>query len=56
MTTSQFVAGIGVGVVAGTALGMAMTTTKKRDIRKAADKAVRAVSDVVEHLSDSMGM
>ncbi|MEG1857094.1 MAG: hypothetical protein RR216_00030 [Pseudoflavonifractor sp.] len=56
MTSHQLMTGIGIGVVAGTALGMAMSTTKKRDIRRAADKAVRAVGEMVENLSESMGM
>ena len=56
MTKHQFIAGIGMGMVAGAALGMAMTGTKKREIKRAADKAIKAVGEVVENLSDTMGM
>ncbi|MEG0764437.1 MAG: hypothetical protein RR281_00805 [Pseudoflavonifractor sp.] len=56
MTSNQFIAGIGIGALAGTALGMALSTTKKRDIRRAADKAVRAVGEMMENLSETMGM
>ncbi|MEQ2444789.1 hypothetical protein WMO64_15125 [Pseudoflavonifractor sp. CLA-AP-H29] len=56
MTKHQFIAGIGMGMVAGAALGMAMTGTRKREIKRAADKAIKAVGEVVENLSDTMGM
>lgn len=56
MTKHQFIGGMSLGVVAGTALGMAMSTAKKREIRKAADKAIKAVGEVVENISGNMGM
>ena len=56
MTKHQFIAGIGMGMVAGAALGMAMTGTRKREIKRAADKAIKAVGEVVDNLSDTMGM
>lgn len=56
MTKHQFVSGIGLGVVAGTALGMALSVSKKREIRRAADKAIKAVGEVVGNLSETMGM
>ncbi|WP_294552251.1 hypothetical protein [uncultured Pseudoflavonifractor sp.] len=56
MTKHQFIAGIGMGMVAGAALGMAMTGSRKREIKRAADKAIKAVGEVVENLSDTMGM
>lgn len=55
MTQHQFISGAMLGVVAGTALGMAMSTSKKREIRKAADKAIKAVGEVVDNLSENFG-
>lgn len=56
MTKHQFITGVGLGMAAGAALGLAMSATKKRDIKRAADKAIKAVGEVVENLSDTMGM
>lgn len=56
MTKHQFMTGAAMGIVAGTALGLAMSHTKKRDIKKAADKAIKAVGEVMENISDGMGM
>ena len=56
MTKHQFIAGMGMGVAAGAALGMAMSGTKKREIKRAGDKAIKAVGEVVENLSDNIGM
>lgn len=56
MTKHMFMTGAAMGVVAGTALGMAMSATKKRGIKRAADKAIKAVGEVVENISDTMGM
>ena len=55
MTKHLFLTGAAMGVVAGTAMGMAMSATNKRDIKKAADKAIKAVGEVVENISDTMG-
>ena len=46
----------GLGMAAGAALGMTMSATKTRNIKRAADKAIKAVGEVVENISDSMGM
>ena len=56
MTKHRFMSGAAMGIVAGTALGLLMSGTKKRDIKRAADKAMKAVGEVVENISDSMGM
>lgn len=56
MTKHQFITGVGLGMAAGAALGLAMSATKKRDIKRAADKAIKAVGEVVENLSDNIGM
>lgn len=46
--------GVGAAMAAGAAMGMAMSNTRKRELRHAADKAVKAVGSVVENLSDGM--
>ena len=56
MTKHQFITGMGMGLAAGAALGMAMSGTRNREIKRAADKAIKAVGEVVENLSDTMGM
>lgn len=48
--------GMGIGLAAGAVMGIAMSATKKRDIKRAADKAIKAVSEVVDNISESMGM
>ena len=52
MTKHQFITGMGMGLAAGAALGMAMSGTRKREIKRAADKAIKAVGEVMENLSD----
>jgi predicted small secreted protein len=56
MTKHQFISGIGIGVLAGATLGLAMSTSKKREIKRAADKAIKAVGEVVDNISENMGM
>ena len=56
MTKHQFIAGMGMGLAAGAALGMAMSGTQQRELKRAADKAIRAAGEVVENLSDNIGM
>ncbi len=58
MTKELFAAGmgLGLGVAAGAALGMAMSGPHKRKLKRAADKAMRAMGEMVEGLSDHMGM
>ena len=55
MTKYQFLAGMGLGMAAGAALGMTMSATKKRNIKRAADKATRAGGGVVKNASASGG-
>ncbi len=56
MTKHQFISGIGIGAIAGAALGMAVSTSKRREIKRAADKAMKAVGEVMDNISDNMGM
>ena len=45
---------IGVSMVAGAALGMALKP--KQDLKQKMETAVRRVGEKVEHMADSMGM
>lgn len=54
MTGDRFLVGMSLGVAAGMGLGMVMSGSKKREIRKAADKAIKAVGEVVDNLSDRL--
>ena len=49
-----FLTGIGMGAAAGAALGMAMDP-KKKEMKAAARKAVRAVEDVAGNINDAIG-
>ena len=46
---------MGVGIVAGITLGVAMTP-KKANMRSTAGKAFKAVGDILENITDAMGM
>ena len=50
-----FIKGVGLGALAGAAIGMAMVPRKKVNMRKAAGKAMKTVGHVMENLSDEMG-
>jgi gas vesicle protein len=54
MTGSHFLLGMGLGVLAGTALGMTMVPKKKK-IRRAAEKAMHTASEAMEDLTDALG-
>lgn len=56
MKEHDFAWGMTMGVVAGAALGMAMSPRKKSNMKKAADKAMRTVGEVMETLTDEMGL
>lgn len=59
MTTGQFWMTTGLGLVAGTAIGMTLAPSK-REIKRAAHKAIKnvnqAVSEAVDNISEVMGM
>lgn len=56
MTKGQFMTGMGIGLAAGAVMGMAVSMTKKRDIKRAADKAIKAVTEVVDNISGELGI
>lgn len=55
MKQHEFAKGMGLGMVAGAALGAAMAPKKKRSVKKAAGKAMKTMGQVMENLSDDMG-
>ena len=57
MNNMDFIKGVGVGVIAGATIGMAAAPKKKGSSSKSfAGNALRAAGDIVENISDAMGM
>lgn len=57
MSSTNFLRGMGMGIAIGTAVGMVMTPKRKHCMKKSpAGKAIRAVTDVMEELTDTMGL
>lgn len=56
MKDHDFAMGMTMGLMAGAAMGMMMAPRKKSSVQKAADKAVRTVGEVMENLSDELGL
>ena len=55
MNTMDFVKGIGIGIVTGAAMGMAVSQ-KNKNVRAMTGKAMRAAGGIVDNISDAMGM
>jgi len=55
MTGQQFWQGMGIGIVTGTVVGLAIHP-KKKTIKDRANRAMRAVGGAMENITDSMGM
>lgn len=56
MKQHEFAKGMTMGVAAGMALGMVMFPKKKTNVKRAAEKAMKTVGQVMEDLSDEMGL
>lgn len=56
MNTTQFLRGMGLGVAVGAAISMAVAPGKCCRKKSGASKAIRAMSQVAEHIADSMGL
>ncbi len=54
MKEHEFAKGMGLGMLAGAALGTAMAPRRKSSMKKAAGKAMKTVGQVMENLSDEM--
>ena len=55
MRNMDFIKGLGVGVIAGATIGMAVVP-KKKTSKSVAGKALRAAGDIVENITDAMGL
>ena len=47
---------IGIGMAAGAALGMAVLAPRQKTLKATAKKAVRAMEDVAENVTQTLGM
>ena len=55
MEKAEFFRGMGIGLVTGAAIGIAMMP-KKRSLKSSAGKTIRAVGDVVDNITSAIGM
>ncbi len=53
--TAKFCVGMAMGLVAGMAVGITMCPTR-REMKKMAHNAAQHMTDMVDHLTDAMGM
>lgn len=51
MTTMDFVKGVGVGIIAGGTIGLALTSDKRRT-KKIKGRAIRTIGTVMENVAD----
>ena len=57
MTKHEFLRGMGMGMVAGAALGMAMAPKRRKmNLKKAANKAIHSVGNAMENMTDAMDL
>lgn len=56
MKEHEFAIGMTMGMAAGAALGIMMAPQRKSAVKKAADKAVKTMGEMVETISDEMGL
>ena len=56
MSNMKFLRGMGLGVAVGAAIGVACAPKGKSFKRSTAGKAIKAITDVVENISDAMGL
>ncbi len=57
MNGMNFAKGMGVGLVMGSAIGMAVSAPAKKNQKKnMVSKALKTMGDIVENIGDSIGM
>ncbi|MCD8146498.1 MAG: hypothetical protein LUD84_04365 [Clostridiales bacterium] len=57
MKYSNFLRGMGMGIAVGAAVGAMVPTHRKHSVkRSSAARAIKAVTDVMDNLSDAMGL
>lgn len=54
MSNMAFIKGLGIGMAAGMAVAF-MATPKKKSGKSMAGKAIKALGDIVENVSDALG-
>ena len=54
MKQHEFAKGMTMGVMAGAAMGVMLAPRKRTNVKKAAEKAMKTVGQVMEDLSDEM--
>ena len=55
MDRKQFLMGVGLGMVAGSALGMATAPRRRSDGRKVVSRALKGMGSVIDDVSAMMG-
>ncbi|MCD7753228.1 MAG: hypothetical protein LUH41_01570 [Clostridiales bacterium] len=56
MSCSKFLSGVGIGVAVGAAIAMSVSPKPRCIKRSPAGKAIRAVTEVMDHVADAMGL
>ena len=56
MKDQDFLCGMAMGAVVGTVVGATMIPRRKSQVKRAADKAMKTVGEVMENLSEEMGL
>ena len=56
MTKHAFLEGMGLGVLAGAAIGMAAKSMQSPDVRRMARRAVRKMDHMKDDLADTLGL
>lgn len=56
MKEQNFLCGMVMGAAVGTVVGVTMLPRKRSKVQKAADKAIKNVGEVIENLSEEMGL
>ena len=54
MNNANFVKGVGVGLVVGSAIGLAVYSPNRNFKRTAVGRALKTVGEIVENIGDSM--
>jgi len=55
MDNRDILKGIGIGIAVGSAIGMAVTSGRRRR-KKCKNHTIRAIGDVVDNVTDMMGL
>ncbi|MCC8181693.1 MAG: hypothetical protein LIO45_01725 [Clostridiales bacterium] len=56
MNCSKFLSGVGVGVAVGAALAMSLSPKPRCIKRSPAGRALKAMTEVMDHVADAMGL